>query len=55
VSGSDACHDAIPASGVPVINPEGFLSLEELTLLETAQFSADARSLTSENPGAHPQ
>jgi len=46
---------ALDQAVVPVINPEGFLSLEELTLLETAQFSADARSLTSENHGAHVQ
>ena len=46
---------ALDQAVIPVINPEGFLSLEELTLLETAQFSADAHSLTSENPGAHVQ
>jgi chemotaxis signal transduction protein len=46
---------ALDQTVVPVINPEGFLSLEELTRLETAQCSADARSLTSENPGAHVQ
>jgi chemotaxis signal transduction protein len=46
---------ALDQAVVPVINPEGFLSLEELTLLETAQFSADARSLASENHGAHVQ
>jgi chemotaxis signal transduction protein len=44
---------ALDQAVVPVINPEGFLSLEELTLLETAQFSADARS--PENPGAQVQ
>jgi chemotaxis signal transduction protein len=46
---------ALDQAVVPVINPEGFLSLEELTLLETAQLSAEARSLTSENHGAHVQ
>jgi len=46
---------ALDQAVVPVINPEGFLSLEELTLLESAQFSADARSLASENHGAHVQ
>jgi len=46
---------ALDQAVVPVVNPEGFLSLEELTLLETTQFSADARSLTSENPGAQVQ
>jgi chemotaxis signal transduction protein len=37
---------------VPVVQPEGFLSLEELTLLETAQSSADALLVSSDNHGA---
>jgi hypothetical protein len=28
---------------VPVVHPEGFLSLEELTILEAAQLAADAQ------------
>jgi chemotaxis signal transduction protein len=38
---------------IPVVQPEGFLSLEELTLLETAQFSADAQAFTTDTLGAH--
>src|ERR1700758_662772 len=34
---------------VPVVHPEGFLSLEELTLLEAAQSSADSRLAASDN------
>ena len=40
---------ALDQAVVPVVHPEGFLSLEELTLLETAQTSADARARTSDN------
>jgi chemotaxis signal transduction protein len=40
---------ALDQAVVPVVHPEGFLSLEELTLLETAQTAADARSRTSDN------
>ena len=43
---------ALDQSVVPVVSPEGFLSLEELTILETAQFSADARVASAENSGA---
>jgi chemotaxis signal transduction protein len=46
---------ALDQEVVPVVSPEGFLSLEELTLLEAAQFSADARPSTPESLGAHLQ
>jgi chemotaxis signal transduction protein len=46
---------ALDQAVIPVVHPEGFLSLEELTLLESAQFSADARLAAKENPGAHAQ
>jgi len=34
---------ALDQTVIPVVQPEGFLSLEELTLLETAQLAADTR------------
>ena len=40
---------------VPVVHPEGFLSLEELTLLEAAQSTADARLAVADRSGAHVQ
>jgi hypothetical protein len=40
---------------IPVVSPEGFLSLEELTLLEAAQLNADARVSSSEALGASVQ
>jgi chemotaxis signal transduction protein len=43
---------ALDQAVVPVVHPEGFLSLEELTLLEAAQSSADTRSASVENNGA---
>jgi len=43
---------ALDQAVVPVVNPEGFLSLEELTLLEAAQLSADARIASAGLPGA---
>jgi len=46
---------ALDQTVVPVVHPEGFLSLEELTLLEAAQSSADTRSASVENTGAHVQ
>ncbi len=46
---------ALDQAVVPVVHPEGFLSLEELTLLETAQISADTRSASSDNHGAQIQ
>jgi chemotaxis signal transduction protein len=38
---------ALDQAVVPVVQPEGFLSLEELTVLESAQAMADARSASS--------
>jgi hypothetical protein len=38
-----------------VVSPEGFLSLEELTLLEAAQAAADAHVSSSEPLGAQIQ
>jgi chemotaxis signal transduction protein len=46
---------ALDQAVVPVVHPEGFLSLEELTLLEAAQSSADTRSAYVENNGARVQ
>jgi len=46
---------ALDQTVVPVVHPEGFLSLEELTLLEAVQSSADTRSASVENNGAHVQ
>jgi chemotaxis signal transduction protein len=43
---------ALDQAVVPVVYPEGFLSLEELTLLEAAQSSADSRLASSDNYGA---
>ena len=40
---------------VPVVQPEGFLSLSELTLLEAAQLAADTRAIAAEASGAHVQ
>jgi len=40
---------------IPVIQPEGFLSLEELTLLESAQLAADTRRLAAAPAGASVQ
>ena len=37
---------------VPVVQPEGFLSLSELTLLEGAQLAADTRAIAAETSGA---
>jgi chemotaxis signal transduction protein len=42
-------------SVVPVVSPKGFLSLEELTLLEAAQAAADAHVSSSEPLGAQIQ
>ncbi len=46
---------ALDQAVVPVVHPEGFLSLEELTLLEAAQSSADTCPASVENNGAHVQ
>jgi len=45
---------ALDQTVIPVVKPEGFLSLEELTLLEAAQLAADTR-LISADTGAHVQ
>jgi len=38
-----------------VVQPEGFLSLAELTLLEAAQLAADTRLISAETSGAQVQ
>jgi chemotaxis signal transduction protein len=38
---------------IPVVKPEGFLSLEELTLLEAAQLAADTHLISADTAGAH--
>lgn len=38
---------------IPVVQPDGFLSLEELTLLESAQLAADTRLIANSTSGAH--
>jgi len=43
---------ALDQAVIPVVSPEGFLSLEELTLLEAAQLNADSRVSSSEALGA---
>jgi hypothetical protein len=40
---------------VPVVHPEGFLSLEELSVLEAAQLSADALTSSAESQGEQVQ
>jgi len=40
---------------VPVVQPEGFLSLSELTLLEGAQLAADTRAIAAQTSGAQVQ
>lgn len=40
---------------VPVVQPEGFLSLSELTLLEAAQLAADTRAIAAQTSGAQIQ
>jgi chemotaxis signal transduction protein len=46
---------ALDQAVVPVVHSEGFLSLEELTLLESAQLAADSRATVSQNSRAEPQ
>src|SRR5215471_11479622 len=46
---------AIEQTVIPVVQPEGFLSLEELTLLEAAQLAADTRLIANANTGAQVQ
>ena len=43
---------ALDQAVVPVVHPEGFLSLEELTLLESAQLAADTAKFSPEDSGA---
>ena len=43
---------AIDQAVIPVVRPEGFLSLGELTLLEAAQLAADTRSIAAQTSGA---
>jgi len=38
-----------------VVQPEGFLSLSELTLLEAAQLAADTRAIAEQTSGAQIQ
>jgi len=46
---------ALDQTVIPVVQPEGFLSLEELTLLEAAQLAADTRLAASAGQGAYRQ
>jgi len=46
---------AIDQAVIPVVQPEGFLSLAELTLLEGAQLAADTRAIAAQTSGAHLQ
>lgn len=46
---------ALDQTVIPVVQPAGFLSLEELTLLEAAQLAADTRAIAAETSGAHSQ
>jgi len=46
---------AIDQAVIPVVQPEGFLSLAELTLLEGAQLAADTRAIAAQMSGAHLQ
>jgi chemotaxis signal transduction protein len=46
---------ALDQTVIPVVQPDGFLSLEELTLLESAQLAADTRLIAADNSGAHLQ
>ncbi len=46
---------ALDQAVIPVIQPEGFLSLEELSLLESAQLAADNRSSFAASQGAPAQ
>lgn len=43
---------ALDQTVIPVVQPDGFLSLEELTLLEAAQLAADTRLISAETSGA---
>lgn len=46
---------SIDQTVIPVVQPEGFLSLEELTLLESAQLAADTRLIANSHSGAQLQ
>jgi len=46
---------AIDQTVIPVVQPEGFLSLQELTLLEAAQLAADTRLIANSGTGAQLQ
>lgn len=46
---------ALDQAVIPVVQPDGFLSLQELTLLESAQLAADTRLISSTTSGAHVQ
>ena len=46
---------ALDQAFIPVVQPEGFLSLAELTLLEAAQLAADTRLISAETSGAQVQ
>lgn len=46
---------ALDQAVIPVVQPEGFLSLAELTLLESAQLAADTRAIAAETSGANIQ
>jgi chemotaxis signal transduction protein len=46
---------ALDQTVIPVVQPAGFLSLEELTLLESAQLAADTRAIGAETSGGHVQ
>jgi len=46
---------ALDQAVIPVVQPEGFLSLAELTLLESAQLAADTRAIAAETTGANLQ
>jgi len=46
---------ALDQTVIPVVRPEGFLSLAELTLLESAQLAADTRAIAAQTSGAQVQ
>ena len=46
---------ALDQAVIPVVQPEGFLSLAELTLLESAQLAADTRVIAAQTTGAQVQ
>jgi len=46
---------ALDQTVIPVVQPDGFLSLQELTLLESAQLADDTRLISSTTSGAYVQ